>query len=143
MDGTVSMSRLHRRVAGLALAFLIGLGLGAGAASAQQRMITVNGAWLTPEQAALADRNAGFRLPNGHYWLDWNSGLWGVVNGPVVGRLTPEQLAASGGASSGSGGGGGGGDWYHAGPGGWMGSDGGCTYFQGSGGETYTSAGCD
>jgi hypothetical protein len=62
-----------------------------------------------------------------------------VVNGPVVGRLTPEQLAASGGASSGSGGGG----WYHAGPGGWMGGDGECTYFQGSGGETYTSAGCD
>jgi hypothetical protein len=75
MNDPVSMSRQHGRVVGVVLAFLVGVGLGAGAALAQQRPITVNGVWLTPEQAALADRNAGFRLPDGHYWLDLDSGL--------------------------------------------------------------------
>ena len=59
MNDTAAMSRLDRRVAGVALAFLIGLGLGIGAASTQHRTITVSGAWLTPEPAALADRNVG------------------------------------------------------------------------------------
>ena len=68
-----------------------------------------------------------------------------MVDGPLVGRLTPEQLAASRAAAGAGGGaaGGGSGGWHHSGSAGWAGSDGECMYFQGSGGETYASAGCD
>lgn len=65
-------------------------------AEAQQRMITVNGVLLGPQELAVADRAAGFRLPNGHYWLDHQSGYWGVVGGPAVGRVPP-QLRQGGG----------------------------------------------
>ena len=67
-----------------------------------------------------------------------------MVDGPVVGRLPPEQLAASRAAAGAGGGaaGGGSGGWHHCGSAGWAGGDGACMCFQGSGGETYASAGC-
>ena len=64
-------------------------------AEAQQRMITVNGVLLGPQEIAVADRAAGLRLPNGHYWLDHQSGYWGVVGGPAVGRVPPQLLQGS------------------------------------------------
>jgi hypothetical protein len=104
---------------GLVLAALwtSAVGLWSGATEAQGRMISVNGIWLTPEQILLADRCAGFPLPNGHYWLDANSGYWGVVGGPVVGWAPP--------ACRGSGGGGGQ-AWFRSGPGGSIGGYGSC-----------------
>ena len=85
------------------------------AVDAAPRLVTVNGVWLGPAELAQADRNAGFRVPDGHYWYDPASGLWGLVGGPPVGRVPP--------------GAGGGSSWHHAGPGGYSGSDGSCSYF--------------
>jgi len=87
-----------------ALVALALLGVAAGAAvptpaTAQQRMVTVNGVLLGPQQLAVADRAAGFRLPTGHYWLDHQSGYWGVVGGPAVGRVPPQPRQGGGGGS--------------------------------------------
>ncbi len=88
-----------------------------GAAHAEQRTVSVNGAWLGPAELVLADRNAGYRVPNGCYRYDMSSGYWGLVGGPVLGRVPPAQ--GSGGERG----------WCHAGPGGYGGSDGSCFYF--------------
>jgi hypothetical protein len=56
-----------------------------------QRAITVNGQWLTPQQMMIADGNAGFILPNGHYWCDPASGYWGQVGQTAVGRVHASQ----------------------------------------------------
>jgi hypothetical protein len=70
------------------------------------RYITVNGQPLGPQEMAEADWNVGFRLPNGHYWWDPNTGYWGLVGGAALGRVAPARR------SRGSGGGGGGGGLY-------------------------------
>jgi hypothetical protein len=61
--------------------------LSAAPSSAQSRMVTVNGQWLSDPEVAQADQAAGFPLPNGHYWYDANTGLWGVQGGPTIGRV--------------------------------------------------------
>jgi hypothetical protein len=60
-----------------------------GAAGAAHRAVTVNGILLGPQELALADRAAGFALPDGNYWYDASSGLWGVRGGPALGRVAP------------------------------------------------------
>lgn len=101
------------------------------AAVAQQRAVSVNGVWLGPEQLAVADMYAGYRLPDGNYWYDAASGYWGVVGGPVLGQVPP--AAATGGNQS----------WYHAGPGGYTGSNGSCSYyFDPQTGSSVMSGGC-
>ena len=65
------------------------------------RTIFVNGQLLNPYQVAQADQNAGYRVPDGFYWLDHASGYWGLVGGPALGRIAP---SGGGGGSSGAGG---------------------------------------
>ncbi len=57
-----------------------------------ERYVTVNGRRLTPAQLALADRNAGYQLPHGHYWHDLQSGYWGRVGGGALGRVAPPKV---------------------------------------------------
>lgn len=66
------------------------------------RYITINSERLSDQQIVQADRNVGFRLPNGHYWWDLRTGFWGVVGGPPLGFVSP---ALSGGGSQQGGGG--------------------------------------
>ena len=49
--------------------------------------VFVNGVRLTPEQIYHAEQAAGVRLRSGYYWYDQRSGYWGLVNGPVLGRV--------------------------------------------------------
>ena len=69
------------------LAAALILGSGVASATHSSRMIFVNGVLLNPYQTMEADRSTGFRLPNGAYWYDDRTGLWGVVGGPAVGRV--------------------------------------------------------
>ena len=93
-----------------------------GAAHAQ-RAVTVNGQWLTPQQMMIADQNAGFLLPNGHYWCDPTSGYWGAVGGNAAGRVHPSQCPAlPNQAGSGQ-------SNIHRGSGGTTGGDGSCFYY--------------
>ncbi len=94
--------------------------LAQGAAQAQRAM-TVNGNWLSPQDMMRADRNAGFVLPNGHYWCDPGTGYWGVVGQGAWGRVHPSQCPPLPGQ--------GGGAYVGRGPGGNRGSDGRCSYY--------------
>lgn len=71
------------------LASMVGLVVMPLTAQAQKRYVTVNGMILGPQELMIADSNAGFPLPNGHYWYDVESGYWGVAGGPPVGRVAP------------------------------------------------------
>ena len=88
-----------------------------------QRAVTVNGHWLTPQQMMIADRNAGFILPNGHYWCDPASGYWGAVGGNAAGRVHPSQCPPLPGQA------GRGQPHINRGPGGTTGGDGSCFYY--------------
>lgn len=92
------MPRILRRTHALAvtamcLSLLVG---GLLEIRAQQRTVTVNGALLGPQELAMADRAAGFPLPDGDYWLDRQTGVWGVVGGPALGRVPPDLRQGSG-----------------------------------------------
>ena len=51
------------------------------------RAVNVNGQWLNPQQIFEADQIAGFHLPNGYYWYDPTTCVWGVVgNTSPIGR---------------------------------------------------------
>ena len=108
----------------LAAGVVAGCCLAAGEAAAQGgRQISINGVWQSPAQIEQAERAAGVRLPNGHYWYDAGSGLWGQLGGPPLGRVRGAQ------------GGGGGGGRYAGGD---VGSDGRCSYFNSPSGSVMT-----
>ena len=79
-------------IVALVLAFAIAAAV---PAHAEQRMVSVNGVWLGPTELALADRNAGYRVPNGYHWYDVPSGYWGLVGGPVLDRLSRRKAPAA------------------------------------------------
>lgn len=107
----------------LAAGVVAGCWLAASDAAAQGRQVSINGVWQSPAQIQQAERAAGVRLPNGHYWYDAGSGLWGRLGGPPLGRVRGAPAAA------GSGGRYAGGD---------LGSDGRCSYFNSPSGSVMT-----
>jgi hypothetical protein len=44
-----------------------------------QRAVNVNGQWLGAAELAAADDAAGFELPDGFYWYDQRTCLWGIM----------------------------------------------------------------
>jgi hypothetical protein len=63
-------------------------------AYAQTRMIVVNGQRLTDAQVASLEQRACTRIPNGQYWLDFQSGAWGYANNPRVQGVFGEVCGA-------------------------------------------------
>jgi hypothetical protein len=57
---------------------LIGL-LAADSVSAQTRWVIVNGKRMNDAQLAELDRRACAAVPDGHYWLDMQTGAWGYT----------------------------------------------------------------
>lgn len=75
-------------VAGLA-ALLLTLS-GTGVVQAQGRWVVVNGALQSPMDLALLDRYACTAIPNGSYWLNYCTGIWGYANDPrPMGYIKP------------------------------------------------------
>jgi hypothetical protein len=71
---------------GLAALLLI-LGV-AGLVHAQARWVLVNGIPQNPMQLSVLDRYACTVIPNGSYWLDYNTGIWGYAGNPrPMGRI--------------------------------------------------------
>ncbi|KAA3654933.1 MAG: hypothetical protein DWQ11_02680 [Proteobacteria bacterium] len=54
---------------------------------AQQRYVVVNGQRLGPAAMARLDRASCLRVPNGRYWIDMRSGVWGYEGGAPQGRV--------------------------------------------------------
>jgi len=64
------------------------LSLAPSPARAQLRWVVVNGALQNPMQLAMLDRYACLVVPNGSYWLDYNTGIWGYAGSPrPMGRI--------------------------------------------------------
>jgi hypothetical protein len=82
-------------VSGLA-AMLLVLGL-AGGAHAQMRWVIVNGVLQDPMQLALLDRYSCGLVPNGNYWLDYNTGVWGYAGNPRPAGHIADRCGHSGG----------------------------------------------
>jgi len=84
----------HHKVASLAL--LIALVFAATASSAEQRRVIVNGEPLGVQQSYQLDRLAGGYFPDGHYWVDYKHGIWGIEGDPnPVGFLGPPTAAGN------------------------------------------------
>ena len=53
-------------------------------ASAQPRYVVVNGQTLSAAQIGNLEQRACTSIPNGHYWLNPNTGAWGYAGNPRV-----------------------------------------------------------
>ena len=83
-------------------AALLGLVLPSPEALAQTRRVTLNGQALSDAQVARLDALQCTRIPDGHYWMDLQTGIWGYARSPQPqGRLgdrcadTPRQPSLS------------------------------------------------
>ena len=118
-----SKTRTAVRRALAALAVCLAVAVTAAPVAAQQRHVIVNGVLMTPQDLYVLDRLAGYYIPNGNYWLDPNTGIWGYAGNPY-----PQ-------GQIGGGGGGGGGPNYSGdldrGPFGTYMSDGNCSFVNG------------
>jgi hypothetical protein len=56
---------------------------GAPTVAHAQRLVVVNGRIMTPQSLAALDRAACLQVPNGAYWLDTNTGIWGYAGNPA------------------------------------------------------------
>lgn len=59
-----------------------------GLVDAQPRWVLVNGIPQNPIPLSTLDRYACTVIPNGSYWLDYNTGIWGYAGNPrPMGRI--------------------------------------------------------
>ena len=66
------------------------------------RNVVVNGVTLTPVQILQLEKVHGEYIPDGRYWLDTSTGIWGYEGGPAQGILGNPNVELNG-ASGGSG----------------------------------------
>lgn len=58
------------------------LTLGATQVAHARRFVVVNGYVMSPQALAALDQAACGLVPNGNYWLDTSSGIWGHAGNP-------------------------------------------------------------
>ena len=80
MSNTVGKSITRTFAAALIMALV---GLTSVTADAQMRMVIVNGQVLMPQELALLDQLSGGYVPNGAYWLNMQTGVWGYAGDPA------------------------------------------------------------
>ena len=88
-DGPIPMpkARTFPILALLLAAVLVGVRPAAGGSSAENGDVEVNGQRLTPAELALLEKVNGGPVPEGAYWYDRTSGLWGHLGGPAAGAI--------------------------------------------------------
>ena len=89
---------LSHRLAAWAIAVAVALTVvfSSSYSQAQQRFVVINGELLSPEQLTVLDQLVGGYAPNGAYWVDTNSGIWGYAGDP-----TPRGRIGAGGGGAG------------------------------------------
>jgi hypothetical protein len=96
-------------------------------ASGGQTNIVINGRAIHPMEYQAIIATYGYAVP-GRYWLDARGNV-GLEGGPFLFNIYATGVGQSGRS------------WYHAGPGGYMGSDGKCIGYTAPGGASFLS-GC-
>ncbi len=105
-----------------ALLLALAVALAAAPSLAQQRYVVINGELLSPEQLYVLDQLNGGYVPNGAYWVNTTTGIWGYAGDPTPrGRVGAN---ANGGGTSYSGA-------LDRGPFGTYMSDGNCSFVNG------------
>jgi hypothetical protein len=61
----------------------VALSLGVPTEALAQRFVVVNGQVMGPQELAILDRYACQSVPNGYYWLNTQTGLWGYAGNPA------------------------------------------------------------
>jgi len=59
------------------------LTLGVCTEALAQRFVVVNGQVMGPQELAILDQYACQYVPNGYYWLNTQTGLWGYAGNPT------------------------------------------------------------
>jgi hypothetical protein len=62
---------------------VMALTLGVSTEVLAQRFVVVNGQVMSPQELAILDRYACQYVPNGYYWLNTQTGLWGYAGNPA------------------------------------------------------------
>ena len=70
---------------------VLALTLGVSREALAQRFVVVNGQVMGPQELAILDRFACQYVPNGYYWLNTQTGLWGYA-----GNSTPQGYISDG-----------------------------------------------
>ncbi len=84
----------------IALAFAIAAAFASAPSQAQQRFVVVNGQFMSAEQLYVLDQMAGGFVPNGAYWVDPNTGIWGYAGDPTPrGQIGGTAAGQSGGTN--------------------------------------------
>ena len=98
--------RTHGSQALVAACIALGLFLSGAVSAKEHRRVIVNDQQLTPQQVWQLEQLHGESIPNGNYWLDWNTRVWGYKGGPAEGILGQPGLVngTDSGSSSSSGG---------------------------------------
>lgn len=65
------------------------------------RSVFVNGRQLSQLEITQLEQQHGDYIPDGNYWLDYNSGYWGYVGGPAQGVLGSPEIEFTTGVSEG------------------------------------------
>ena len=80
----------HPVALAVAVAVMLAFGSVESFANHDTLRVVINGKLLSPAEIEHVQRLIGAPLQSGNYWHDASSGYWGVVNGPVLGRVAPQ-----------------------------------------------------
>ena len=79
---------------------LTGLMLSGGAANAQSRWVIVNGVRMSDAQIARLEQASCTRIPNGSYWLNVQTGVWGYAGNWQPQGVFGDQCRSAGGGGT-------------------------------------------
>lgn len=97
MPHKISIAGVHAKLLQWTLAVVIGAIAAAYApAYAVDRNVVVNGVSLSAAQILQLERLHGEYIPDGRYWLDVNTGIWGYEGGPAQGLLGRPNVELNG-----------------------------------------------
>lgn len=76
----LGLSLMRGLVAGM---LVLLAGLATVSAQTLEREIVLNGEFLSPQDVYVLDQLAGGYVPDGEYWLDAETGIWGYAGDPT------------------------------------------------------------
>ena len=83
---------------GIVTLLAVAMSVSCCAAMAQSRLVFVNGQYLSDAQVAALTRRSCAHIPDGAYWLNWQTGAWGYAGNPRVQGTVGDACRGAGGS---------------------------------------------